>query len=745
MKNSTIIRKLTCDLLTICLLMLGIIILTPASKASAYNYELKPDAKRSGKIVKEDAVEDGSVVSVVENSDFRITLKTEKAEYHAGDGIRLKAVVEYIGSAKEKELVCCDPVVSYSIEGSNGINLIGYVYYYKKDLTHKTFVKGEKYEEDFTIEKAFGSLYGKESMFDEDEIRNWDGFTVFYLPKGTYTFTAALTSEIAQKKTTTFYAELHLNIDVEGEVFYDGVNRYRTLNETEAVLIGTKTDTELAQMGFKSNGGPLDVPETVKYNGKKYKVTAIGDEGYKGYGFIEDYTYGDVYSGVFSGKTFSYVKIPASVKKISRYAFKDTTINGNLTINANNLEIGDRAFQNTGSWERNVNLVIKGGNVSLGELCFDYSWFQTIDAHTCKSLSIGDMAFADMYALKKVSLPENTVSIGSRAFYDSAERTDKVVLTIPKGTKNIEGPVANAMIVKISEDNPYYVVRYGVIMSADGSTVLGIADFRTKVIALPEGVSEIKPYAFSATPVKKITIPDSVTVIPKGMAARANSLKKVKLGKNVTEIGDNAFWATALKKVTLPNGLKSIGSYAFANCKMSDSKVTIPKTVEAIGNMAFSGNYNLKITFKKHNKTYKQSGDVLYKAGTKTVIGLVYSNINDAKYEKLDLQTVLKGSIYNLTIPDSVKEVDVSSFSSELMGEYYTGKNVVYEGAQITFESKEPPKFVDERNSEKEFFVWIIIPDDGDAEAYKIALEEAGLTEKKNYNISKKSQWDYDL
>ena len=76
---------------------------------------------------------------------------------------------------------------------------------------------------------------------------------------------------------------------------------------------------------------------------------------------------------------------------------------------------------------------------------------------------------------------------------------------------------------------------------------------------------------------------------------------------------------------------------------------------------------------------------------------------------------------------------------------YYTGKNVVYEGAQITFEGKEPPKFTDERNSEKEFFVWIIIPDDGDAEAYKTALEEAGLTEKKNENISKKSQWDYDF
>lgn len=114
-----------------------------------------------------------------------------------------------------------------------------------------------------------------------------------------------MTDELAKKKASTFYAELHLNIDVEGDVFYDGANQYRTLGDNEAVLIGTKVDEKIGNMGFEVEGSVLNVPSTVKYNGKKYTVTTIGDEGVKYYGFIEDYTYGYKYSGALRGHNFT--------------------------------------------------------------------------------------------------------------------------------------------------------------------------------------------------------------------------------------------------------------------------------------------------------------------------------------------------------------------------------------------------------------------------------------------------------
>ena len=80
------------------------------------------------------------------------------------------------------------------------------------------------------------------------------------------------------------------------------------------------------------------------------------------------------------------------------------------------------------------------------------------------------------------------------------------------------------------------------------------------------------------------------------------------------------------------------------------------------------------------------------------------------------------------------------------MGEYYSGKYEVYEGATVVFDSKEPPRFVDEHNSEKEFFIWIFLPEDGDRDAYKAALEEVGLEDGKNFIISERpyiSEWDF--
>ena len=731
--NNRKIKFLLSAILSI-MLMFFISAFIPEINVKADYFELMTEADRTGKIIKEDEISDGSIVSAAENGNFRITLKTDKTEYHAGDPVRMKAEIEYIGSKNSIEISCCDPVVTFRIEGSNGLRGDTSAFYNKNAMVKKVFDKGEKYEVPFSIEGWMNFVGDPEAVFGENGRPDSGEETVLHLPQGTYAVMAALSDELAKKQTASFYAELHINIDVEGEVFYSGSNLYRTAGKDEAVLIGTKLDNVPAanRAHYRQGTERFIIPAKVKYNGKEYKVTQIGDDGIRYIGYVDDYEYGYLDYGVFSEKSFSDVRIPSSVKKISRSAFKDTSLH-DVSIEADNIEIGEMAFKGSGYFGEFGTLTIKGGDVKVDKLAFDYSWFKTVDLHNLKSLEIGEKGFADLYGLKSISLPENTVSIGNMAFYDSADRKDKVILTIPKGTKNIEGSVTNTMIVKLDKGNTSFVIRYGLLMTSDGSTVLGLADFRTKVIALPEGVTEIKPYAFSATPVKKITIPDSVTVIPEGMAARANSLKKVKLGKNVTEIGDNAFRAARIKKIKLPSGLKSIGSYAFANCRLS--KVVIPKNVEYIGNRAFSGNYNLNLTFKKHNKNFKQSGGLIYKPGTQTVIGYINNKRSDISFKKLDLQFAPIGSIYSITIPESIDEIDISSFSPKLMGEYYTGKNEVYEGARITFESKEPPKFVDERYSEKDFFVWILISEDADINAFKKALEGAGLEDGKNYMI----------
>lgn len=733
MKN--IVKRSLAALGFLCLVTLLFAVMFPKEKASANIYEQKTSAKRAGKVVKEDAVEGDSIVSVVENENLRITLKTDKKEYHAGDPVSLKTEIEYIGKKDGIELTTCNPSVAYRIDGSNGVKLYSFADWFPKTPGKFELKKGEKFEEDFQMgEYGSFALTGSYDIIGGEKIRynNEDPITVFYLPKGTYTFTVMLTDQLAKKKPATFYAELHINIDVEGNVFADGSNLYRTLGDNEAVLIGTKADDKVSDDPWLEQGVAFTVPETAKYNGKKYTVTVIGDEGIRYSGWVDDYEYGYIDAGVFSRLNFTTVKIPSTVKVISRSAFRNTQYN-KIEINAGDLIVGEKAFSiNENYRDETLSLEIKGGNVKIEKEAFLSGRFTKINIHDCKSLEIGELAFACEYNLKEVKLPENTLSIGNRAFYDSAERKDKVTLTIPKGTVKIEGPVANKMLVKVAKGNTSFVTRYGLLLTADGSTVIGISDFRYREIAMPEGITSIMPYAFSGTLITKLTIPDTVTVIPEGMAY-ITTLKSVSLGKYTKEIGNSAFCDTALKKISLPNGLESIGESAFASTRLK--KVTIPKTVTVLGNRAFANN-NITVTFKKNNKKYTQKGDVLLEKGTNTAVGFVYSNIGDAEFEKLDLEFVLRGYIYTLNIPESVKEIDISSFSSKLMGEYYTGRNLVYEAAEIIFKTKEPPKFVDERNSDKEFCIMIFIPEDGDMDAYKAALEEVGLKEYENYRIT---------
>lgn len=716
---------------------MGMVLLVPLKKASAAYFELGTKAKRTGKVVKEDATEGNSVVSVVENDDFRITLKTDKAVYHAGDGVSLSAEVEYIGSEKKIELTCCDPVLSFKIEGSNGVKLESYVYYDKNKLVTETFKKGKKYEKQFFISQSLSTSYGFGDILDEEQRKNYEDYTVFYLPKGTYTFTAALTNELAKKKLASFYAELHLNIDVEGEIFNSGANLYRTLGKNEAVLIGSRADNHIRNMwalnDFKEFA--LEIPEYVEYNGKKYKVTVIGDDGVKYLDYVDDYCYDYVYHGVFSGRSFTSVKIPSTVKKISESAFYGCSLTS-IDINAGELEIGDRAFSNTGEWSIDESLLkIYGGSVKTGKYAFDGGYFREIDLSGCKRLEIGEQAFGGQYALKKITLPKNTVSIGKMAFYDTGDKKDKLTLTIPAATEQIEGPIANRMKIKVAKGNKNYVSRYGLLMTSDLKTVLGVSNYKLSELVVPESVENIVPYAFSRIYARKLTLPDSVTEIPEGMVKSSTRLRWVTLGKNVTSIGDYAFSSTKIKKVALYNGLKSIGKGAFQYSKLT-KKVSIPATVESIGNRAFAG-CGAEIAFKKDNALYDQAGQILYEKGTKTVAGLIYSNTYDEQYEKLDLQFVLKGNIYEMNIPESVKEIDISSFASEFMGEYYSGpKMVVYEGAAIIFNGKEPPKFVDNRNSDKQFCIWVFLPDDADRDAYVNAFKAAGLVEGTNFRIS---------
>ena len=109
-------------------------------------------------------------------------------------------------------------------------------------------------------------------------------------------------------------------------------------------------------------------------------------------------------------------------------------------------------------------------------------------------------------------------------------------------------------------------------------------------IEIPNSVTTIADGAFYKTPIKEITIPDSVTSL--GYAfGNCTSLEKLIIGNGLTEIKDRQFLAnnglTSLKTVTIGNSVKTIGYAAFDGTKIEE--ITIPNSVTTIADGAFAG------------------------------------------------------------------------------------------------------------------------------------------------------------
>lgn len=121
-------------------------------------------------------------------------------------------------------------------------------------------------------------------------------------------------------------------------------------------------------------------------------------------------------------------------------------------------------------------------------------------------------------------------------------------------------------------------------------------------------VTEIGAYAFSSgaprlrteqrdfrhKELKRVTLPDTITVIGESAFDNCWELEQVNIPGGVTEIGARAF--SGCRKITglvIPQSVKAIGGSAFSICQLI-TDIEIPEGVSGIGDYMFSGCYALK-------------------------------------------------------------------------------------------------------------------------------------------------------
>ncbi|MBQ6019678.1 MAG: leucine-rich repeat domain-containing protein [Clostridia bacterium] len=203
---------------------------------------------------------------------------------------------------------------------------------------------------------------------------------------------------------------------------------------------------------------------------------------------------------------------------------------------------------------------------------------------------IGDNAFAGLFHVGTVSLPESLGEIGFRAF-GGLSRVKTVRLparTESVGTEAFAGCYALREIA-VDENNPSFTSADGVLMNRGKTELLAFPAGRTdKEYVVPDSVARIGDSAFCCCAnLMRVEIPDTVTEIGKNAFDNCSRLENVRLPATLTELDDYTFVnCTALREIELPDTVTKCGNSVFQGCS-SLSSVKLPDGLDTVAGLMF--------------------------------------------------------------------------------------------------------------------------------------------------------------
>ena len=184
--------------------------------------------------------------------------------------------------------------------------------------------------------------------------------------------------------------------------------------EINGIYYNLVSKVKTAEVTQNPNGysGKVTIPKTVKYGGKEYSVTSIGD--------------------AFAGcGDLTSVTIPNSVTSIGENAFQYCSGLTSVTIPNSVTSIGEIAFQHCSSL---TSVTIPNSVTSIGEQAFQYCSGLTSVTISSSVTTIPNYAFENCTSLTSVTIPNSVTSIGYYAFRDCSGLTS---VTIPNSVTSI--------------------------------------------------------------------------------------------------------------------------------------------------------------------------------------------------------------------------------------------------------------------------------------------------------------------
>ncbi len=200
--------------------------------------------------------------------------------------------------------------------------------------------------------------------------------------------------------------------------------------------------------------------------------------------------------------------------------------------------------------------------------------------------SIGARAFAgstlSSFAFDKMNGLE---ILGENAFANT--KLTEIALTdqMDFAMVRVTGVPFNNLTVTVAEGASKYVESDGVIYNQDGTALLYVNGTKTGEFTLPSGVTTVANYAFANSKISKVTLSNSVTTLGVGAFQNAKLTAIDFANSKVTAIPDGAFEGSTLTAIVLPDSVVSVGEYAFAGSALASFK---GEQLRSIGSYAFA-------------------------------------------------------------------------------------------------------------------------------------------------------------
>jgi len=203
--------------------------------------------------------------------------------------------------------------------------------------------------------------------------------------------------------------------------------------------------------------------------------------------------------------------------------------------------------------------IIRSDMINLIELHLENTSADSLPSHALAGLAnlqtvvlppdlrvIGNAAFLSCTGLTSITLPPGVERIGDMAFARSGlQHIALGAATLDFGASALDGCMALKSI-EVDAANPALKVINGMLLTADGSTLVKCPPLKQGPASVPESVKAIAPYALQGC---------------KGLTG----------------------------ELTLHEGLESIGDFAFAGCTGMSGELKLPQTLRHIGRYAFMG------------------------------------------------------------------------------------------------------------------------------------------------------------